>query len=377
MRAALSRIVVLAACVPQLGCAVSHVASGHAAVARTIDADGLASVVTLADDSVYTWGDRAPTELPDSDTPWPLAELRGATQAVLTSSRVCALIAGHVTCLGPDLWGVVRATDVAEIGTATALESATFSIFARSADDRYWRVSPCPELPPGVVVTPTCQPSLAAGLPASAIVRALFGIMLARGGDVVMGGFQQDGTRAQVGQPTRPELADAIGMTRVEMSGCVLLVDTTVRCWDGRLEGWDGEVSAAVMRDPGLRNVAEVAHNGTGLALPDPNSVYCARLTDGAVWCWGSNGCGTRELIDHRTTAPSPSACTNAFFASPHQIALPGRATRIVTGTHHACALVEDGFVYCWGSNYHGQLGDGTRVDSAEPVRVHLPGAGS
>jgi alpha-tubulin suppressor-like RCC1 family protein len=35
----------------------------------------------------------------------------------------------------------------------------------------------------------------------------------------------------------------------------------------------------------------------------------------------------------------------------------------------HTCALVDDE-VWCWGDNRHGQLGDGTTEDRAEPVRV-------
>ena len=40
------------------------------------------------------------------------------------------------------------------------------------------------------------------------------------------------------------------------------------------------------------------------------------------------------------------------------------------TGDAHSCALLTDGSVRCWGANSFGQLGDGTRVDSAMPVTV-------
>jgi alpha-tubulin suppressor-like RCC1 family protein len=36
----------------------------------------------------------------------------------------------------------------------------------------------------------------------------------------------------------------------------------------------------------------------------------------------------------------------------------------------HTCGLATDGEAYCWGRNSYGQLGDGTSVDEAQPVRV-------
>lgn len=39
-------------------------------------------------------------------------------------------------------------------------------------------------------------------------------------------------------------------------------------------------------------------------------------------------------------------------------------------GAMHTCALRGDGAVYCWGGNTTGELGDGTREGTAQPVRV-------
>lgn len=51
-------------------------------------------------------------------------------------------------------------------------------------------------------------------------------------------------------------------------------------------------------------------------------------------------------------------------------IGLPLRATDLAVGEAHACALLEDDSVHCWGANSHAQLGDATQTDSAVPVRV-------
>ena len=49
-------------------------------------------------------------------------------------------------------------------------------------------------------------------------------------------------------------------------------------------------------------------------------------------------------------------------------------ATSIALGDNHACAI-ESGKAYCWGSDDHGQLGDGSTVDSSVPVAVDTSGA--
>jgi alpha-tubulin suppressor-like RCC1 family protein len=46
------------------------------------------------------------------------------------------------------------------------------------------------------------------------------------------------------------------------------------------------------------------------------------------------------------------------------------RALALAAGSSHACALLTDGTVRCWGANYSGQLGDGTTTFTSLPVPV-------
>jgi alpha-tubulin suppressor-like RCC1 family protein len=54
----------------------------------------------------------------------------------------------------------------------------------------------------------------------------------------------------------------------------------------------------------------------------------------------------------------------NRFVASLHHV------VSVAVGNAHSCALFSNGQISCWGSNDFGQLGDGTRTDSATPRAV-------
>jgi hypothetical protein len=49
----------------------------------------------------------------------------------------------------------------------------------------------------------------------------------------------------------------------------------------------------------------------------------------------------------------------------------------LVSGGNHACALLEDGVVQCWGANEAGQIGDGSKQDRPQPTPAEgLTGVG-
>ncbi|HEX5493760.1 MAG TPA: hypothetical protein VFX70_04190 [Mycobacteriales bacterium] len=99
---------------------------------------------------------------------------------------------------------------------------------------------------------------------------------------------------------------------------------------------------------PGLEQVSAVAAGG-GHSL--------AVIDDGGLFGWGSNDRG--QLGDGTTTHRS----------RPTRAALTG--VRAVAGAyHHTLALLTDGTLRAFGINDRGQLGDGTTTDSSVPVEV-------
>lgn len=84
----------------------------------------------------------------------------------------------------------------------------------------------------------------------------------------------------------------------------------------------------------------------------------CALDDAGTAYCWGSNFAG--QLGNGTTT----SSLTPVTVASP--VAL----TSLSTGFLHSCAVGQDGKVYCWGANSNGELGNGTTTNASSPVAV-------
>ncbi len=80
----------------------------------------------------------------------------------------------------------------------------------------------------------------------------------------------------------------------------------------------------------------------------------CAILRDGQVNCWGHGGLG------------------NGMAQSTVGVLVTGLTDVIALAAseNSSCALRADGTVRCWGENQHGQLGDGTTIGRTTPVTV-------
>jgi hypothetical protein len=86
----------------------------------------------------------------------------------------------------------------------------------------------------------------------------------------------------------------------------------------------------------------------------------CARYNEGSVKCWGLGTNG--RLGTGATTTVGNAANQMGVNASFVNLGTNRTATKLAVGGTHACAILDNGKVKCWGTNTSGQLGYGDTV---------------
>lgn len=152
---------------------------------------------------------------------------------------------------------------------------------------------------------------------------------------------------------------------------CAILDTSAVKCWGHNKSGALGLGDANHRSGAELGDALPTVDLGSGrsaVALAAGYDFTCAVLDDGAVKCWGANNHGQLGQGHTNALGDQPNEMGNSL---PSVDLGGGRtATAITAGHNHACAVLDDGSVKCWGYNtYHGVLGLGDNL-----VRGDAPG---
>jgi alpha-tubulin suppressor-like RCC1 family protein len=212
------------------------------------------------------------------------------------------------------------------------------------------------------------SPAAVAGLGRAVAVAAGFGhtVALLADGTVWAWGHNGngqlgDGTLVNRLTPVRVSgLGDVIAISAGSLNTLALKRDGTVWAWGYGGGGQLGPAAAPSQLTPvqvtGLSSIVAIA--GSGIHLSYPGEFAMALRNDGTVWTWGSNRHG--QLGDGTTTSRSMPAPIEGL----------AMVESISAGTFWAMAVRSDGTVYSWGRNDDGQIGDGTLAIRGRPAVV-------
>ncbi|HUP55898.1 MAG TPA: hypothetical protein VM598_00495 [Bdellovibrionota bacterium] len=163
----------------------------------------------------------------------------------------------------------------------------------------------------------------------------------------------------------------AIDIKANSSSTCALLDDRSLKCWgangSGQLGYGDTQArgSTAASMGDGLKPI----DLGTGRKVESFAVGYdfaCAILDNSELKCWGSGSSGQVGYGDSQNRGDARNEMGDRLPSVA--LGIGRRAVQISAGYTHACALLDDDSVKCWGENSNGQLGQGdsvTRGDGA------------
>ena len=151
-----------------------------------------------------------------------------------------------------------------------------------------------------------------------------------------------------------PPFSTTFDVAMADNSSCAVFADGKMKCW-----GLNTGQAGAIGDGPN-----EMGADLPFMTLPKRvkrvrggyNATLCAIFEDGTLRCWGGSlpgQTGTTTTLGQITTDVDLGAGRTAVDVS--------------LGNTHACAVLDDGSVKCWGTNSEGQLGQGDTTTRAVP----------
>ncbi len=300
------------------------------------------------------------------------------------AAHTCALVAGEARCWGANDFGQLglgnrfaRPSPGAPVALASG-ELALAKIFSGFAsqhtcaidpDGALWCWGRASEGQLGIGISPELlsRPRQVMGLADVTQVALGAAHTCALSGDNALhcwgdnsSGQLGDGSRVSRAQPgdaiAHPEGGSFASVSLGAAHTCALDADARVWCWGQGARNRLGTGGESDRTTPGLvfpgRRISQLAlGEAHSCALEVPNE---------QVWCWGR---AERGLL---------GAAVSDASSAPRQVSLPAKASALVAGARHTCAVLAQGQVVCWGEGFAGQLGDAVRASST-PQAVTLP----
>ncbi len=274
--------------------------------------------------------------------------LSGATQLSAGQNQTCAILTGdQLRCWGGDLL-IQALTPKALPGLPTAQSTAcgagTTCVLANGAvscfgGDDHGSLGNGPTNGPNDKVVSVLGLSDATALAGPhftfCAIRKTGGVVCWGRNDMgqagIANGNQTVHEPAAVTLPGAP--ATAVQLAMAYDGGCARLSTGAVACWGEKSQQYSGAATALP--------ATLVADMGSVTDLAMSDAMLCG-LNAGKVGCMGNEVPGGWQAGQKATV-----------------VTLPALAVAIGAGPHDVCAVLQNGQVWCWGYNEYGQLGNG------------------
>jgi alpha-tubulin suppressor-like RCC1 family protein len=157
-----------------------------------------------------------------------------------------------------------------------------------------------------------------------------------------------------------------VSITTGRSHTCGLTAEGVAYCWGRDNNGQLGNGGASLdTQSPSPVDSSTMTGNKAFVSIQNGVVHTCGLTVDGVAYCWGLDSRGQLGNGGGSLATQSPSPVDTSIILGNKAF------VQMTAGGEHSCGLTADGVAYCWGSNQYGQLGNGdSAIDKESPSPV-------
>ena len=144
---------------------------------------------------------------------------------------------------------------------------------------------------------------------------------------------------------------------------CVMATNNRTFCWGWNNSGELGIGGSGYIQVPFQIIQGDMPPNTHIVRMSNGGMHTCAIGSDNQTYCWGPNDNGQlgngNTINANRPTRVALGQIPNGIFIK-----------QISASVGHTCAIASNNQTYCWGGNQYGQLGNGTNNNASIPIAI-------